>query len=585
MEHPPNLSGDSRAPGDSRLPGPVAGAVLALLLLLPSLPYLVTLPHFGACQYNDYYGILNLLREGDGFTCDPVRWLTLKSNEHTITLPALVYLANIRVTHGDNRGLSVFALALLLTILVLLYRMARETPGFAPERRWLPALLLSAAVFAPVPAHSVVMGFSGAIWFLSNAFSVGALYLLAHRSTEGAISGLWPVALLGALGALSYSTNLSLWPALLVAALLLGRSRRDLLPLLLASLGAGLFFFLRYRPLPYHPQPNLGHPATALGHAAVYLGSFLAGEVVPALLLGGGGMLLSILLWITLVRRSPESAHRAAPWIGIQVYALGNALGTGIGRSGFGLAQALNSRYGSLAALFWIGGVILFLMCVAPPGGRRPRPAWRRLAVAAVVSGVLVASWIRGLAVLEKYLLHARGQPLAAEALRLGARDLGALEFLSPVPGEVWLTAPFLRTLGHVPFHREPTSWTGLPVLPGPPGDLPRIKGWVDSVGPLEGTAFRVSGWAWSPEDPAVRVLAVDGNGTPLAWMVAGLRRPDVAATVDPAAAWSGWVGYLPPGTAAGEIRALALLRSGRWARIPGRVTITLPAENPPRER
>ena len=95
-------------------------AVLAVVMLAPSLLFLSGLPRFGRCQYNDYYAIINLVIDGTRVTHDPVRWLKLKSNEHTVTIPALIYVANMKITRGDNRALSALSLLLVFVTFAVL---------------------------------------------------------------------------------------------------------------------------------------------------------------------------------------------------------------------------------------------------------------------------------------------------------------------------------------------------------------------------------------------------------------------------------------------------------------------------------
>ena len=68
----------------------VATSILWTFILLPLFVYLVFLPAFGSLQNNDYYYILGRLIEGDGFSKDAKLWLTVKSNEHRATVPALI---------------------------------------------------------------------------------------------------------------------------------------------------------------------------------------------------------------------------------------------------------------------------------------------------------------------------------------------------------------------------------------------------------------------------------------------------------------------------------------------------------------
>ena len=393
---------------------------LVVLMLSPSLLYLSKLPDFGRCQYNDYYGILMLLVDRHGITRDPVRWLKLKSNEHTVTLPALVYVANTFLTHGDNRGLSAFALLLLFLTWAVLYRLAVLTLDLPPPGRWLAGFILAAFVFSPVPAHSVVMGFSGTIWFMSNLFTVAAFGLLI-RELDGQPTSILPVVLVGFLGALSYSTNLSLWPALIVAAVLLRRPLRHVI--VIAAVGAAVYivFFHFFRPLPWHPKLETSHPVTLMAYTCGYIGNLVSGHPVLSGVMGALGILGAVVLASrTVLSHSTELAKRAAPWIGLQVYVLGNAFGTAVGRSGFGLGQSLSSRYSSLATLFWIAelallAVILMSGRLAPDQHRRWLPAAAPLVAAMLL---LALTYHHGLATYRAYLERAAREPLAAEAVR-----------------------------------------------------------------------------------------------------------------------------------------------------------------------
>jgi len=560
----------------------VARAALVLVALIPALPYLVELPHFGACQYNDYYGILNQVWDGQAFADNPLRWLMLKSNEHTVTLPALIYVANIRLTHGDNRGLSAVAIVLLFVILLLLWRLMAGSLDLEPGALSGGLFLLACLVFSPVSAHSVVMRFSGAIWFLPNALAVAALFLLFRKSGDGGLP-LWPALLASALGAISYSTNLSLWPALLAVALIQGRRRRELGAIVVLGVAVGLFFFLGYQPVPSHPPLETAHPLEVLIYSFAYLGGFLAGSVGAAAVAGALGVVSSGVFWTVALRRGTATARRAAPWIGLQLYVLGNALGTGVGRAGFGIHQSLQSRYASLSALFWIGWSAMLIVTRGCASGGHRRLSWQRMAVpVALVLVLVVASWSRGLPVLHRYLVNAHRQPLAAEALRLGIYDPSVIRVLTFIPvtrAEVTYTVSRLKPLHHVPFDRPATSWTGLPGRPIDVGELPAIDGRLDGGSWIGSEAIRISGWVWNPDDPVKEILAVDGSGNVIARMITGLPRPDLIHDGRAHDLFSGWGGYLPPETPVQPIRVVARLGSGRWCKVPGGFEV------PPRRR
>jgi len=52
----------------------------------------------------------------------PLRWLLLKSNEHSVTLPAVAFALKRVGDFGDNRALSALAVVLLLGVTMLLWR-------------------------------------------------------------------------------------------------------------------------------------------------------------------------------------------------------------------------------------------------------------------------------------------------------------------------------------------------------------------------------------------------------------------------------------------------------------------------------
>jgi hypothetical protein len=47
------------------------------------------------------------------------------------------------------------------------------------------------------------------------------------------------------------------------------------------------------------------------------------------------------------------------PWLCIQLYVCGNAAMAALARSGFGVEQALASRYRALPALFWLAWIMI----------------------------------------------------------------------------------------------------------------------------------------------------------------------------------------------------------------------------------
>jgi hypothetical protein len=129
------------------------------------------------------------------------------------------------------------------------------------------AAIIAVFMFTTARAHSVVMGFSGVIWGLSNLLAVSAIAAVT----------LWPrgfaVALVAALlGAATYSTNLMVWPALVTGAFVMNRrSQAAAFAIVGASVIAASAAF--YHRTPGHPAPETRDLAGLATYVAAYLGS------------------------------------------------------------------------------------------------------------------------------------------------------------------------------------------------------------------------------------------------------------------------------------------------------------------------
>ena len=399
-----------------------------LIISSPAWLYLTHLSDFGALQGNDYYGIVQLITDGETVTGDPGRWLSLKSNEHRAGLPILFYVLNMALTDGHNLGLSVFSLLLLALVLVLLIGMLPDDLRSDLPTRVVFGFALALFCFTPVAAHNVAMGFSGTIWFFSNVLSVAAIGILVRRGERQELWALWPVLLLGLSGAFSHSTHLMLWPALLAGGVFLGLSLRRLLVLAAGATVVAALFVSSYQVLSYHPEPVTRNLSALLRYTATYLGLLFSSEVEPAQAMGWvgiAGWLASLGLAAMWWRPSPSLRRDVAPWLMLQLYGLGNAVLTAISRSGFGESQALSSRYASLSALFWIGlltpfGIVAWRWRSAAPAGRRFAVP---MALAVLVFGLTMAMYQRGGRMIDGFAARGSRHGVATLALVHGIHD------------------------------------------------------------------------------------------------------------------------------------------------------------------
>ncbi len=535
-----------------------------MLVLLPLAFYLVHLPRFGSLQNNDYYHVLAQVTDGEQWSRDPRDWLTVTANEHRATVPALIYALNVELNRGNNRALSVLALACMAAVFVVLYRQLPIAVRRSPFERTLFGLTIAGFVFTPVAAHCVAMGFSGTQWLLANVVSVVMLRLWLRHREEGGIGSQVPLLLLGVAGVFVYTTCLGVWPALILGALLLGSSRQH--RLVLAAFGtavAGLY--LSGFETPDHFAEPTSDPARTLPFLATYLGSIFSRDPEVARILGVAGMTAALVLQVVLLRK-PALRRETVLWTMLQTWGLFNAVATAIGRSAEGERAAFASRYTTVSGLFWLG-LLLASGLVVRDAATAWRTSARRAACAALTllaGGLLAATYDRGLPVVRSFVDRAAHQRLAALALVRDVRDHRVLRHhLVADPRRAWRVRDFLEASRHVPFDRawELPASRRIPDHQLASSPRPDVRGLLGKVDRLRAAAiWRVQGWAFSGVAPIHEVVLVDPTGLPRGEVVTGLPRRAVAAQFGARTLRSGWAGYVEVDPAAGKIRVYVRL-------------------------
>ncbi len=526
-----------------------------MLILSPCLFYVVGFSDYGVIPNNDYYGIIRKVLDGDELSRNPMTWIMARSNEHRVTLPVLVYALNIALTNGNNLALSAFALVLMGAVTILVYHMLPADLRRSPLDRVIFGLLISMFCFTPVAAHGVVMGFSGTIWYLANAFSMAAIIILTtygHTRRVGAVAG---AVLLGFLASFSYSTSMSLWLALVVGILYLRLSWKQVTAIIMAAvLGISLFLPLYDPAKPQHPALTTA-PWVILKYTCTYIGAAVHRNPAMAMWLGialisGSILLQPAAIWAT--RKTPGLRVSLAPWLMLQIYSLGNAIGTAMGRADLGILQSRSSRYSTIASFFWVGFIVQTFVLVWLFRDRRRS---FRLIPRAVLPVVLIALAIpiyqHGMGVKKPYVLRASRQPIAAIAMIRGIYDRQALRFLTYAPRTVRAILPYMKRVKHVPFDRESQYLTGHSVEPVllDENSAAYVFGFFDRAMEIEPGVVRIRGWAFCHGFPVKEVLVLDNDGNSHADIVVNMWRPDIAHVIDRKALFSGWAGYLKPGT------------------------------------
>lgn len=516
-------------------------------LLVVLLLWLVPLPDFGRLQYNDYYELLPQLADDEGhYSRNPLTYISLKSNEHTVAIPALIYVVNAKLTAGDNRGLSVVSLVFLLASFVLIYRWAPPEWRRDPARQFVLVAVLAVFAMTPVAAHNVVKGFSGTIWLLANTVVLCAISTLGRLDRSSPISKVLPVVVIGVIGALSYSTTLSLWPALIAGAFLLRLNRRQIAVLAAAAIAViGVYSSFIQTP-EHHPGADASHPFDLVRYLGTYFGNILAADQRTAMWTGWAGLALFAAAVVWTIRSDAVFQRRAAPWLMAGFYGLGNGLGTAVTRGGFGLEQALASRYATLSAFLWLGGVAVVALKATDRSRSSGRPRCELLMAAAALS-LATVSLAHGWQRLQSFVENAGRQPMVELALQYGIWDAEVLSFISPDPGGPIRAIPFLRANRHIPFEKPAELFVGKHLPDG--GVAPHRKegltGACDTLIPISEKLARIQGWVHCPGETVRRLLVIDRAGIVQGEARIGAIREDVAALHGEPARESGLIGWV----------------------------------------
>jgi hypothetical protein len=317
-------------------------------------------------------------------------------NEHRVLFPRIVWLGLGLISHWNIRVELVAIWAMAAGCLLLLWRLSQAT-GFRAS--CLAPWLLAAAsflVFSPVQYETWLDG-------VQVAFLLPLLCLLASISaplTMRPRAAFATVIALASVATFSLASGFLVW---ILAAPVLFLSTRDegwkphrASWIAYAALFAAemALYVHGYQKPAQHPSPlaSLRDPLSALSYVMAYLGSDFSGGTTWTPLIG---FLLSILFLLCAAslwkRRSDRHLMaRALPWMMLPCFAFASAILTTIGRVGFGIEQALATRYIIFSIMLPVG--LLFLAPLLLLHGREgsARPVTRVVPAGALVLIVIL---------------------------------------------------------------------------------------------------------------------------------------------------------------------------------------------------
>jgi len=496
--------------------------------------------------------------------------LFAQHNEHRYFFPGLLFIAFSFLAHGDLRTEMFFSVFLMLLASANLSIILRKTASLSIGQRSLFLFFFNLLLFSPVQAENWVWAYQLPIFFCNFLLTCGVAVAASGLKLEKKF------ILCGAIvfmATFSFGGGAALWGLIFPCALLMEREKTVrarwgwfALWCALAAGSMALYFFHYVKPPEHPPIAAAKSPAAYLRYITGFLGAHLSRAsslesiVQPVLV---GTVLLTLffgsIAYALFRRQDPGLANRMLPWFGLGGYALLSALLAAATRIGFGVNQALDSRYTSFSIYLSIAVIALFLIVKQDLRRRGMSPRLERallrgetiLLTGFAIFSLIAFSWGRGFMVIsERTRLLGKGALLFTNVIQSDESQLGYLVVNGP---QLTQFANQFDSIGvmHPPLLKS-AEIAKLETRPKP-------AGFVDEIA-VAGQSCSVTGWAILPKTlrPAHCVVlsySEPGKGE-VVFRVSDeiYGRPDVATALDaPSATWSGWRCHfdrsaLPPG-------------------------------------
>jgi len=412
--------------------------------------------------YYDQWELVPLLEKLHDGTLRPGD-LWAQHNEHRLIFPRLLML--LMAQWSDWNIYWELAANLALAILswgVLLVLIRRSSAPVHEEENGPVYMVMTLIVFSVSQWQNWFFG-----WQLQEFMNVLAVLVTLGCLTWRQHTTLGVALAMGSavVATYSFANGILIWPiGVLVLALQRTMRRKcirvEMAAWVLAGIMVAASYLYGYETPSYHPplMEALSQPLQCLLYLLVYLGQPLGNyNVILAACMGGLGLLVwSVTLFQLVASRVPTTA--TLPWMGMALYAIGTASITALGRVDEGLAQALSSRYVTMANLLWIALVVQVYWVAQVSDGRLIRRLLP-LKIAFVCLALFAASAVGAYRWTERYNAYS-----AVRTELLHGDDAEALRILYPPrPRVILQRREFLRRHGLGIFgdseHRPQGEW------------------------------------------------------------------------------------------------------------------------------
>ena len=481
-------------------------------------------------------------------------------NESRLIFPKSIFLIMAYFTHWDVRSGMLLSLLAAFLVSINLYFMVNTTVAVMQKQGDIRPLLLvaisSMLIFSPAQYDNWLWGIQ-IVYFIPILCLTTGISILYSK-----IKLAWKVVLiiiLSTISTFSYANGLLCWFLLPLTAIHLGQWRvlkRHIELIIfwtLACISNLILYFWNYSKPMDTPSlfEGVAHPLKALNYFFAFLGSSLAGgSIIAASIVGLFVVVLAGSLGIFFSTRWNDKSlrYRTAGWSTLLIYSLISAIVTTSGRMGFGVEQALSSRYTTFSIYGIIGllGLIVIVGDEIQAEGNRTvvlsywpnRFSLNRiasclpslLAMALIVAHISVQStYINAMDLMHRDRLYSKVCLTYADFVE----DRCITQSLASIPSVFRRNLKATRALGIL--KKEDFAQNAQIINAQKTASSSYNYGWIDAVKPMSGDNLVASGWA-TLENPgrtadAVLLSYQDDKGEPRIFTVAPVRfdRPDVS--------------------------------------------------------
>ncbi|MBV9267428.1 MAG: hypothetical protein JO061_14750 [Acidobacteriaceae bacterium] len=543
---------EQHAPSETLLIDRITAGLSRVILVVGCCTFLATVwivvRTYSPVLFWDHWDIIRELFQNH--TRITVGELWAQHNEHRILLGRLLFYADLFWFGGTNKSLLVEIIAAQLFLLAVFVWAIVRFGAVSKPTLWTAIGLLTYCCFSPLQINNFVWPFQ--ITFVMSGigpitcFAAAVEYSRTPASNNRRRTRLILLCIASALFAEgTLASGLLVWPLLCALALILRFLRRhQALVAGTAMVGIAAYLIKYQAPLGVSdPLETIKEPGRVLGFVLTELAwswdqSVPNASAWPTLseelaFIAIAASIAAVMYYVLNPRREPLYVFLVVSIL----YAIAAVTLTALGRLRFGLSQATESRYQSLALLFWALMVVLCIVWFDKQGK----------ALLAVQVGCLLL--FMGGASRFVHMLHwAEGQQdglgRAWRALITSSGD--------PAARVLYYDFPMLRVLAaHLHEHHwgpQEGKWAySVPTLIVEPSrPSASVSGFSiaaaqECSGFIDGAELTpdlhhvtVQGWAWENTTaslPSVVILASE-NGQPAGSAQLGLARPDVIGAV-----------------------------------------------------